>query len=83
MTTQLEFRQALRDWIVEHSVGLGEEDLRDDTPFLERRLITSVQTLDLVLFLEQLCGRSLDLSRLQPGSFRDIDTLCRLFWMPS
>jgi len=51
----------------------------DDTPLLEERVITSFDVLDLILHLEQVSGKSINLKQLVPGSFRDIETIARVF----
>jgi acyl carrier protein len=72
-------REALREWIVKTSGRIDPETLRDDTPILEQRILTSLHVLELVLFLEQVTGRPIDVHRLQPGVFRDVETICRTF----
>ncbi len=51
----------------------------DDTPLLEERVITSFDVLDLILHLEQVSGQSINRTQLVPGSFRDIETIARVF----
>lgn len=68
-------RQALRDWIVKTSGKITAAALTDQTPILERRIITSVQVMDLILFIERLSGIPIDVEQLKPGAFRDIDTI--------
>ncbi len=51
----------------------------DDTPLLEERVITSFDVLDLILHLEQVSGKSINPTQLVPGSFRDIETIARVF----
>ena len=53
--------------------------VRDDTPLLEQRIITSFQVLDLLLHLEHLRGAPIDREQLQPGSLRDVATIARVF----
>jgi acyl carrier protein len=77
--TETELREALREWIVRTSGRIGREALRDDTPILEQRILTSLHVLELVLFLEQVTGLPIDVQRLRPGVFRDVDTICRSF----
>ena len=77
--TETELREALREWIVKTSGRIGPETLRDDTPILEQRILTSLHVLELVLFLEQVTGLPIDVQRLRPGVFRDVDTICRSF----
>lgn len=77
--TGTDLREALREWIVRTSGRIGREALRDDTPILEQRILTSLHVLELVLFLEQATGRPIDVRQLQPGVFRDVETICRSF----
>lgn len=51
----------------------------DDTPLLKERVITSFDVLDLILHLERVSGQSINRAQLVPGSFRDIDTIARVF----
>jgi len=53
-----------------------------DTPLLAQRVITSFDVLELILHLEEISGRPIDRSQLVPGSFRDIDTIARVFLAP-
>jgi hypothetical protein len=41
---------------------------------IEQRLISSLHILELILLLEQLRQRPIDVSQLKPGVFRDINT---------
>ena len=50
-----------------------------DTPLLEDRVITSFDVLDLLLHLEHASGRPICRTQLVPGSFRDIQTIARVF----
>lgn len=72
-------REALRDWVVAVGKRICREELRDDTPLLEKRIITSLQVMDLILFIEALTGKAVDVERLKPGLFKDIDTISRNF----
>ena len=71
-------RERLREWVIRGG-RIRREELRDDTPLLELRVITSLQLMDLILLVEDLAGRRVDVARLTPGLFRDIDTICRNF----
>jgi hypothetical protein len=52
----------------------------DGTPLISSRLITSLQVLDLVLFIEELQGAPIDARMLRPQAFRDIDAICATFF---
>jgi acyl carrier protein len=79
MSSAIEAREQLRAWVVETNGKIRAEDLRDDTPLIEQRIITSLQIMDLILFLESLRPTPVDLSKLNGASFRDIDAVCRNF----
>jgi acyl carrier protein len=68
-------RAALREWI-----GQRAGPVADDTPLIADRLIDSLQIVELVLFLEELTGRSVRPEQLEPGAFSDIETICRRFF---
>jgi hypothetical protein len=75
-----EIRAHLARWVAERSRTILAEEISGSTPILERRLITSVQVMDLILEIEHLSGKSIDVSRLKPGVFKDIDTIYRNFF---
>lgn len=79
MKTETELREALRNWVVAANGGVRPRDLDDRTPLIERKLLGSLQTLDLLLFVEGLTGRRIDASRLKPGAFRSIDAIYEAF----
>ncbi len=80
--SELAFRQSLRDWIRDHG-KLGGAELADDTPIIERRIVTSLQVMDLILHLEELRGSPIDVEGLKPGSFRSIDAIVAHFFAGS
>ncbi len=80
MKSEAEVRAHLARWVAERSRSVLAEEISGNTPILERRLITSVQVMDLILEIEQLSGRSIDVSRLKPGVFKDIDAIYRNFF---
>jgi len=80
MKTDSGVRAALRRWVAEVSGKVGPHELDDATPIIERRIITSVQVMDLILFLEHLRGKAIEVDQLEPGAFRSIDALHRVFF---
>ena len=58
---------------------LNADAIAVDTPLLEERIITSFDVLDLLMHLENVSGRPIRREQLQPGSFRDIATIARVF----
>jgi hypothetical protein len=73
-------KRALREWIVRRAHRPVDGELRDDTPILERRVITSLQVMELILFVQKTAGRPVDVAQLKPSSFRSIDHIYRTFF---
>ena len=80
MKTEAEIRQALREWIVKTSGKIQPQELSDQTPIIEQRIISSLQIMDLILFLEKLRDRSVEVEKLKVGVFRDIDVIYQNFF---
>jgi len=82
LKTETEVRAALREWIVRTSGKVKPSDVADDTPILEKRIVKSLDVMDLILFLEELRGAPIDVEKLQPGVFRDVDAIWKNFFGP-
>ena len=80
MKPEPEIRAALRDWVVRTNGQVSPADIRDDTPILERRIVKSLDLMDLILFLEELRGLPIDVEALKPGVFRNIDAIWTNFF---
>ncbi len=80
MNRDPEIRQAIRDWVIKTSGKIRPDELDDSTPIIERRIISSLHVLDLILFLERLSGKPIDVGKLKVGVFRDIDAIVRNFF---
>lgn len=79
MSTTPTAKERLRAWILEHGKRIEPSELRDDTPLLERRILTSLQLADLLLFLEELRGAPVELEGLSGAAFRDLDSMVKTF----
>ena len=77
---EAEVRQALRDWVLKTSGKIKLDELTDETPIIEQRIISSLQIMDLILFLEQQTGQPIDVTQLKPGVFRNISVIYRNFF---
>ena len=76
-------RAALRAWILTVADGLDDTTLADDSPLFEIGYIKSLHVPELLLLLEELRGGDpIDVRTLQPGDFRDLDTLVHRFLTP-
>ena len=77
---KIDTRDALRRWIAGVSDKATVEDLADDTPLFRSHILKSIQVSDLILYIEELAGRAVDVEQIKPGVFRDIDTIHRSFF---
>ena len=78
--TEEKIRQQLRDWIVVRARD-KPDDLSDNTPLLEKGILTSLDIVELILFIEKLRGGVEVASEdLEPVAFRDVDSIYRSFF---
>jgi acyl carrier protein len=75
MKSEAEIRQALRDWVIKTNGRIQPKELNDETPLIEQRIISSLQVMDLIFFIEKLSGRSIEVDDLKVGVFRSINVL--------
>lgn len=69
-------RKSLREWILEHSKAAPTEgDLTDQTPLLETGMLSSLDIVEFVLFIEELREDEVDPDEIEPEVFTSIDTL--------
>ncbi len=80
MRSEVEVRRALREWIARKSGKVAPDELADDTPILEQRILSSLQVMDLLLYVEDLSGRPIDVNRLRIGVFRNVDAIWQNFF---
>ena len=71
----------LKNWVVGKSKNIESVDqISDDTPILEQRLITSLQVMDLILFIQSMSATAVQIENLKPGVFKDINTIYTNFF---
>ncbi len=73
-------KQSLRDWVAARASHLPDGGIQDDTPLLAQRVVSSLHVMDMVLLIEELTGRPVNVDQLSPGVFRDIDSIFRSFF---
>lgn len=75
-----DIRAKLRDWIVKHSKSPAKADFRDDTKILEEGILSSLDVVEFVLYIESLRGEDIDTDDIEPAVFTSIDTLYAAFF---
>jgi hypothetical protein len=72
-------RLALRAWIVAAAPSLTDATLTDTTPLFADHHLSSLHLPELILTLERLRGRRIDLATLKASHLRDVESLCARF----
>ncbi len=81
--TESEIRQQLRTWIVNRAKD-KPDGFRDDIPILESGILSSLDIVELILFIENLRGGvEVSVEDLDSGAFRDVDAIYRSFFVPA
>jgi len=80
MKSEADIRQSLRQWVTTKSKIEALEAVQDHTLILEKRIITSVQLMDLIMYLEFLMDKPVDVTQLKPGVFNSIDSIYQNFF---
>jgi clorobiocin biosynthesis protein CloN5 len=75
-----EVRAKLRDWIAKHAKRPLGAEFDDRTPVLELGILSSLDIVEFVLYIESLRGDELDPDRIQPEAFNNVDTLYSAFF---
>ena len=76
---EVELRKQLREWIYDRAKDKPAR-LDDATPILDTGILSSLDIVELVLFIENLRGSEVDVDALQPESFRDVDAIWKSFF---
>lgn len=78
--SEAEIRKSLRGWILERSGAPDQRLASDDLPILEEGLLSSLDIVEFILFIESLRGEEVDIEAIEPEVFTNIDTLYKAFF---
>ncbi len=73
-------RTKLRDWILKHAKTAPSSAFSDQTLLLEEGILSSLDIVEFVLFIESLRGEDVDVDDIEPEVFTSIDTLVAAFF---
>ena len=79
---ELTIRKNLKRWILDHTKAQLRGDLADDTPILEQGILSSLDIVEFVLYIESLRGEEVDTDAIEPEIFTSVDTLWKGFFEP-
>jgi acyl carrier protein len=77
---ELKIRAELRRWVVERSGLEKTRALDDETRILEQGILSSLDVVELVLFIESLRGSEVDTEEIDPDVFSSINSLYKAFF---
>ncbi len=73
-------REELRVWILERSGAPADRLSRDDQPILDEGLLSSLDVVEFILFIESLREEEVDIENIEPEVFTNIDSLVEAFF---
>lgn len=79
MKSEAEYKEELLKWVLKVSTKVKPDELTVTTPLIETRIISSMQVMELILFLEKLKGSRLNMKAVKPGAFTNIETIYNAF----
>ena len=80
MMIEQEIRTELRKWVLERVGEKDKRDFDDSSPLLTEGLLSSLDVVEFILFIESLRGDEVDAEALQPEVFTSIDTVFGAFF---
>jgi acyl carrier protein len=75
-----EIRRQLRDWILKRSKNPPKGAFTDATAILDEGILSSLDVVEFVLYIESLRGDEVDTDAIEPEAFTSIDTLYTTFF---
>ena len=75
-----DIRKQLRGWILDRAGAPSERLQSDDLPILDEGLLSSLDIVEFILFIESLRGEEVDIEAIEPEVFTNINTLYEAFF---
>jgi acyl carrier protein len=82
-TREAELRAKLRGWILKHAKTPPAAAFSDATLILEEGILSSLDIVEFVLYIESLRGDDIDVDDIDPQVFTSINTLYAAFFADS
>ena len=76
----LDTKSAIKAWMAERNCSIEAADIGDDTRIIEQKVITSMQIMDLILFIESLRGKPVEPAQIKAGSFQSVNAIEEAFF---
>jgi hypothetical protein len=65
---------------MEHATHVPDGGINDSTPLLAQRVVSSLHVIEMIILIEHLSGRSVQVDQLAPDTFRNIDSIVQTFF---
>lgn len=78
--TEQEVKAKLRDWIGKRARKSLSQPLADDTRVLDEGILSSLDIVEFVLFIESLRGDDIDIESIEPAVFNSVNALHAAFF---
>lgn len=72
---------ALSEWIIKRANYPDPSNFTDETKIIDDGLLSSLDVVELILFIEDLRGEEVDIEALEPESFLNIKSLKSTFFV--
>ncbi|MFT5443116.1 MAG: acyl carrier protein [Myxococcota bacterium] len=70
----------LRDWILDRAGAASDRLTDSEMPILEEGLLSSLDIVEFILFIESLRGEEVDIENIEPEVFTNLRTLHEAFF---
>jgi acyl carrier protein len=77
---ETETRNQLREWILERAGAPPARLADDEMPILDEGLLSSLDLVEFILFIESLRGEEVDIESIEPEVFTNLNTLYAAFF---
>ncbi len=75
MSKKEEIQNRIFEFVVKANKKIKREDINEDTPLLEKRIINSLHVMELLLLVEEITGKGIDVKSIKPGVFSSVKTI--------
>lgn len=78
--SNIDHRKALKQWLLQKNPALAPANLDYTTPLIKNGILTSLQLMEFIVYLERLSDRDLCIDDLKPAVFLNIETVQKNFF---
>jgi len=67
-------------WLYQINPLVRPGEITSSTPLLQEGVLNSIQLMELILYIERLSERPIEIEALKPSSFKTVDSIYRHFF---